>query len=60
MIDGMMILRTYGTELEAEMAAAMLQAYGVEALITTDDGDGGETGDPGGDAGPFAGGPAGS
>jgi len=36
-IDGMKVLRTYGTELEAEMAAAMLLAYGVEALVTTDD-----------------------
>jgi hypothetical protein len=37
MIDGMTVLRTYGSEMEAEMAAAMLQAYGVEALVTTDD-----------------------
>ena len=37
MIDGMKVLRTYGSEMEAEMAAAMLQAYGVEALVSTDD-----------------------
>ncbi|MBA4378154.1 MAG: hypothetical protein C0395_05785 [Gemmatimonas sp.] len=37
MIDGMTVLRTFGSEIEAEMAAAMLQAYGVEALVTTDD-----------------------
>jgi len=37
MIDGMTVLRTYGSEMEAEMAAAMLGAYGVEALVTTDD-----------------------
>ena len=37
MIDGMTVLRTYGSEMEAEMAAAMLQAYGVEALVSTDD-----------------------
>jgi hypothetical protein len=37
MIDGMSVLRTYGSEIEAEMAAAMLQAYGVETLVTTDD-----------------------
>lgn len=37
MIDGMKVLRTYGTELEADMAAVMLRAYGVEALVTTDD-----------------------
>ncbi len=37
MIDGMKVLRTYGTELEAEMAVAMLRAYGLEALVTTDD-----------------------
>jgi hypothetical protein len=36
-IDGMTVLRTYGTELEAEMAAAMLLAYGVESLVSTDD-----------------------
>ncbi|MBK9305299.1 MAG: DUF2007 domain-containing protein [bacterium] len=37
MIDGMTVLRTYGTEVEAEMVAAMLHAYGLEALVSTDD-----------------------
>lgn len=37
MRDGLTILRHYGSVVEAEMAANMLDAYGIECVIDKDD-----------------------